>query len=113
MAYKFENMKIPRELDRRVKLTDEQKAEIRDKYKTGFCSQRSLATEYHVSRRLITFVLDDEKAKRASELLKARKADGRYKPTKEEWAAIQREHRQYKRKLYLEGKLIDCTSVVA
>ena len=96
---------MSKEQDRRIKLTDGQREEIRNKYATGFYSQRTLATEYHVSRRLITFILDEEKAKKAAEQLKERRSDGRYKPTKEEWAATIREHRQYKQKLYVEGKL--------
>lgn len=105
MPYKSEKMKLSKEQDRRIKLTDEQREEIRHKYSTGLYSQRKLAEEYNVSRRLITFILDEEKAKRAKELLKERKADGRYKPTKEEWAETIREHRQYKHRLYKEGKL--------
>lgn len=107
MPYKSEKMKLSKEQDRRIKLSDEQKEEIRNKYATGLYSQRGLAIEYHVSRRLISFVLDDEKAKRAAEQLKQRRADGRYKPSKEQWAATMKEHRQYKQRLYMEGKLTD------
>lgn len=107
MPYKSEKIKLSKEQDRRIKLSDEQKEEIRAKYATGLYSQRGLAIEYNVSRRLISFVLDDEKAKRAAEQLKERRADGRYKPSKEQWAATMKEHRQYKQKLYKEGKLTD------
>lgn len=105
MPYKSEKIKLPKELDRRVKLTDEQRKEIRDKYLTGTYSQRTLAKEYNVSRRLITFILDEEKRKRNADLFKERRADGRYKPTKEDWANTVKEHRRYKQELYLEGKL--------
>ena len=105
MPYKSEKIKLPKELDRRVKLTDEQRKEIKNKYATGLYSQRTLAKEYNVSRRLITFILDEEKQKRNAELLKERKLDGRYKPTKEEWAKTVREHRRYKQELYLKGEL--------
>lgn len=105
MPYKSEKIKLSKEQDRRIKLTDKQRIEIKEKYATGFYSQRKLAAEYHVSRRLITFVLDEEKAKKAAEQLKERRADGRYKPDKEAWAATIREHRQYKQRLYVEGKL--------
>ena len=105
MPYKSEKIKLPKELDRRIKLNDEQRKEIRDKYATGLYSQRSLAAEYHVSRRLITFVLDNEKYKKCAEQFKERRLDGRYKPTKEKWNETMRNHRQYKRKLYEEGKL--------
>ena len=107
MPYKSEKIKLSKEQDRRIKLSDEQKEEIRAKFATGHYSQRGLAIEYNVSRRLISFVLDDEKAKRAAEQLKERRADGRYKPSKEQWAATMRNHRQYKQQLYMEGKLTD------
>lgn len=107
MPYKSEKIKLSKEQDRRIKLADIQKEEIRNKYATGLYSQRTLAKEYNVSRRLIQFVLDDEKKKRAAELLKERRADGRYKPTKEEWAETVREHRKYKQSLYLNGELKD------
>ena len=105
MPYKSEKIKLSKEQDRRIKLTDKQRQEIRDKYATGLYSQRGLAAEYNVSRRLITFVLDDEKRKKCAEAFKERKADGRYKPTKEEWAKTMREHRRYKQELYLKGEL--------
>lgn len=107
MPYKFEveKIKLSKEQDRRIKLTDKQRIEIKEKYATGFYSQRQLSSEYHVSRRLISFVLDENKAKIAAEQLKERKSDGRYKPTKEDRAAIMREHRRYKQTLYVAGTL--------
>lgn len=105
MPYKSEKIKLNEAQDRRKKLTDKQREEIRRKYSTGLYSQRTLAKEYNVSRRLITFILDDEKQKRNAELLKERKLDGRYKPTKEEWAKTVREYRRYKQELYLKGEL--------
>ena len=42
MPYKTEKMKLPTELDRRRKLSDEQKDEIRHKYGTGFYSLNGL-----------------------------------------------------------------------
>ena len=103
--YKSEKIKLNPEQDRRVKLNDKQREEIREKYATGMYSQRNLAEEYGVSRRLIQFILDPDKAKKNSEQLKQRRADGRYKPNKEKWAVIMREYRQYKQVLYLKGEL--------
>ena len=105
MPYKSEKIKLPKEYDRRIKLTDEQREEIRMKYATGLYSQRALAREYGVSRRLITFVIDDTKYQKCKEQFKERRADGRYKPDKKEWAKTIREHRHYKQKLYLDGEL--------
>ena len=105
MPYKSEKIKLSREQDRRIKLNDEQKEEIKHKYSTGLYSQRQLAKEYNVSRRLITFIINPEKEQRNKELFKERRADGRYKPTKREWANTMRKHRHYKEKLFREGKL--------
>ena len=105
MPYKSTKIKLSREQDRRVKLTEEQREEIRHKYETGLYSQRQLAAEYKVSRRLITFVLDSAKERHNAELFKERRKDGRYKPSKSEWAETIREHRQYKEELYKQGKL--------
>lgn len=75
MPYKSERIKLSREQDRRVKLSDEQKDEIRHKYELGIFSQRALAREYNVSRRLISFILFPEKAEVAAQQLKERKAE--------------------------------------
>ena len=107
MPYKSEKIKLTRSQDRRIKLTDEQREEIREKYSTGLYSQRALAREYGVSRRLITFVIDDTKYQKCREQFKERRADGRYKPDKEKWAKTMREHRRYKQKLYTDGELIE------
>lgn len=105
MPYKSEKIKLSREQDRRVKLTSQQREAIRGKYATGCCSQRELAKEYGVSKRLIQFVLDEEKALRAAEQLKERRKDGRYSPTKEARSKTMREHRRYKQALYNAGEL--------
>lgn len=105
MPYKSEKIKLSREQDRRIKLSPTQREEIKEKYSTGLYSQRALAREYNVSRRLITFVLDDKKYQKAKEQFKERRADGRYKPDKEKWAETMREHRHYKQKLHLDGEL--------
>lgn len=105
MPYKSEKIKLSREQDRRIKLTEKQRTEIKEKYANGFYSQRKLASEYNVSRRLISFVLDENKANKAAEKLKERRSDGRYKPSKDEWAATMKEHRQYKQNLYVNGEL--------
>ena len=105
MPYKSEKIKLPREYDRRIKLDDEQRDEIRHKYSTGTYSQRQLAAEYNVSRRLISFVLDDSKRQRCAEQFKERRKDGRYTPSKEEHNRISKEHRRYKQELYKQGKI--------
>lgn len=105
MPYVSEKIKLPRELDRRVKLTEEQRQEIREKWESGLTSKHKLAEEYKVSRRTIQMILDPELKERLYEASKRRHSDGRYAYSKEEWAAVQREHRAYKQKLYVEGLL--------
>ncbi|KAB5255299.1 hypothetical protein F9959_18930, partial [Bacteroides stercoris] len=56
MPYKSSGIIISgTQYDRRQKLTPFQKAEIFHRYMTEAVSQRQLAREYGVSRRLITF----------------------------------------------------------
>jgi hypothetical protein len=57
MPHKLDKKNLPRHLDRRVKLTDEQREEIRKSSE----SQRVLAARFGVSRRLIGFVKNPEK----------------------------------------------------
>lgn len=58
MPFKFETkkLKIPKEFDRRRKLSDEERKEIKELY--GTISQRKLAKMFNVSRRLIVFIGD-------------------------------------------------------
>ncbi len=64
MPYKSEKIIIRgSQYDRRQKLTPEQKSEIAFRYATTDISQRKLAEEYGVSRRLITFIVNPEEDK--------------------------------------------------
>lgn len=102
MPYSHCKQLIPKEYDKRIKLKEEQKEEIKVKYKTGLYSQRKLATEYNVSRRLITFIIDDKKLQRQKEL---RKEKNYY--DKDKHREYMKNHRHYKQELKLQGKLID------
>lgn len=105
MPYKAEKAGLIKpEDDKRVKLTDEQREEIRELYKLPDYSQRRLAGQFGVSRRLITFILDPEKAKRQKEQFAERQKDGRYYDKDKHTESV-REHRHHKHKLYQEGKL--------
>ena len=46
MPYKSEKLKLNETQDRRRKLTDEQKEEIKRIYKSGVCGQRPLAKQF-------------------------------------------------------------------
>jgi len=89
-----------KDLDRRIRLTDEQRKEIAEN--KGMLSQRKLAKLYGVSRRLIQFILDPTKHK---ENLKRREERGGtmayYDKVKHREAM--KEHRNYKKLLYQKG----------
>lgn len=53
MPYKSEKIKLPKELDRRVKLTDQQREEIKELYGTGCYSLNGLAKQYGVSKKTV------------------------------------------------------------
>lgn len=106
MPYKSDKIKIAgTSYDRRVKLTDGEREEIKYLYKTSVHSQRKLASMFNVSRSLIAMVLNPERLQRARELFKERRKDGRYNVSRKERARIIREHRRYKRQLFVEGKI--------
>lgn len=90
--------------DRRVKLNDAQREEIKELRKLGL-SYRVIAERYEVSKKLIIMVCNPDIAERNRIASMERHREGRYTPTKEEWASTMREHRQYKEKLYKEGKI--------
>ena len=103
MPYKSEKLKLSETQDRRRKLTDEQKEEIKRIYKSGICGQRPLAKQFGVSRSLIQIIVNPNIAERKKQRIKEHWRD--YRPTKEEWAETMKEHRHYKQELYLKGEL--------
>lgn len=107
MPYKFESekMKMRREDKKNIKLTLEQRAEIKALYASGQYSQRELARKFNVSRTLIQLYSNDEKLKRHKELYKKRQLDGRYY-NKEREREYAKTYRKNKKELYLKNKLI-------
>lgn len=103
MPYKSERIKLTPNQDRRRKLTDEQKEEIKKLYATGLVGQRPLAKQFGVSRSLIQVIVNPEIAEKKKQRIKEHWRD--YRPSKEEWAETIRKHRHYKQELYLKGEL--------
>jgi DNA invertase Pin-like site-specific DNA recombinase len=103
MPYKSEKIKLSPTQDRRRKLTDEQKEEIKRLYATGLVGQRPLAKQFGVSRSAIQVIVNPEIAEKKKQRIKEHWRD--YRPSNEEWAATMREHRHYKQRLYLKGEL--------
>lgn len=101
MPYKCEKIKL-NEYDRRRKLSDEDKKNIIKEYKTGLFSQRNLAEKYNVSKSMIAIIVNPERAAKVKQRIKEHWKDysDRAKLTKSA-----KELRQYKQKLYLEGKI--------
>lgn len=98
MPYKFQTDKIPmpREFDKRVKLSEQDKIDIVELYKSGNTSQRKLARQFDVDKRTIQFVLDPKKKE---ENLKRRDERGGSKIyyDKEKNTESVRKHLRYKR----------------
>lgn len=107
MPYIFEKekIKIKKEDDRRIKLTEDDKEEIRKLYKTGMYSQRQLATMFNVSRRSIQFAVNPDSYQKSLEQFKERQKDGRYY-NKDAHTKYVREYRQRKKELYDLGELV-------
>lgn len=103
MPYKSEKMKLSETQDRRRKLTEAQKAEIKDLYSTGLYSLNKLAKRFDVSKKTILLIVNPESAVKSKQYRKDNWKE--WQRTGEEWNKIQREHRAYKNKLYKEGKL--------
>lgn len=106
MPYKSEKIKIAgTQYDRRRKLTDDQRALIKWLHEEEQVSYNKLAAQFGVSKRLIIFVCKPESAEKCKKRFKEQKKAGKWKVTKEEWAAVIREHRRYKHNLHKEGKI--------
>lgn len=103
MPYKAEKMKLKGLQDRRKRLTDEQREEIRELYGTGLYSLNDLAKKFNVSKKTVLLIVNDESAKRAKEYRKEHWKE--WKSTKEEHREAIKKTRRYKHKLYVDGKL--------
>ena len=103
MPYISEKIKLPEKYDRRRKLTEEQKQEIKDKYSTGFYSLNGLAKEYSVSKKLILIIVNPESKRKNDQRIKDHWRD--YQETGEDHNKTMREHRHYKQELYKRGKI--------
>lgn len=88
--------------DRRRKLTDEQKEEIKEKYGTGFYSHRTLAQEYGVSKRTVTNIVNPVTAQKNKDRIKAHWKD--YQQHGQERAETMKKHRAYKKQLLDAGE---------
>ena len=81
MPYKSEKIKLKGLQDRRKKLTDEQREEIKKLYGTGCYSLNGLAKEYGVSKKTILLIVNPESKRKNDERIKDHWRD--YVPTKD------------------------------
>ena len=108
MAYTFEKkkMKIPRKYDRRIKLTEEDRSNIRKLYFEEGYAIRAVARIYKdkCCRRNIQFILFPERLEKANQ-----NRDWKRYYTKEKGKEYMKKYREYKKTLYdkelLRGKL--------
>lgn len=104
MPYISEKLRLSETQDRRRRLTTEQQEEIRKLYATGLYSWRQLAGMFGCSKSRIGQIVNPERDAKVKARMKEHWRD--YQQTGKEWNEVQKEHRQYKQKLYLEGKLV-------
>ena len=105
MPYKIEKIKLKGLQDRRKKLTDEQRKEIKELYGTGCYSLNGLAKRFAVSKKTILLIVNSDSAERAKQYRKENWKN--WQGTKEEHRESIKKTRHYKHQLYKEGKLKD------
>ena len=98
MPYAHRKKKIPRELDRRVKITEMQHENIKTMYFFERLAQREIARQTRVSRRMVSFILFPEREIICKQQHKERRKDGRYYNPKT-WPKVMKEHRHYKQSI--------------
>lgn len=103
MPYKSEKIKLKDTQDRRRKITDVQREEIKELYKTGLYSWNTLADKYGVSKGTIGVIVSET---RQASIKKYNKENWKDKalPRELQTEAI-RKTRRYKQELYLKGEL--------
>jgi len=83
--------------DRRIRLSESDKKEIIDAWRSGV-SIHQLSRDYHISRRTIQFILFPERKERNYEL-RTQRGGSKIYYDRNKWRAIMRKHREHKRQL--------------
>ncbi len=103
MPYKSQDIKLPRNLDRRVKVTEEDKENIRSLYKkVGVVREVARQFEHICSRRMIQFILFPERLSHLSEMHRKAQHWKTYFNRKQLTTAV-RNLRHYKHNLHSKG----------
>lgn len=103
MPYKSEKIKLKGLQDRRKKLTDEQREEIKELYGTGCYSLNDLAKKFGVSKKLILLIVNKDSAEKAKQYRKENWKE--WQQTREEHSKAIKNTRRYKHSLMLKGEL--------
>ena len=103
MPYKSEKIKLQGLQDRRKRLTDKQREEIKALYETGCYSLNGLAKRFEVSKKTILLIVNEESAEKARQYRKEHWKE--WQGTKEEHREAIKKTRRYKNELYKSGKL--------
>lgn len=102
---KAQTIRLDESLDRRIRVTENQKQEIRKLYASGNVSHSELARMYSCSKALIGMIVNPERAKSVSERFKANWKKYAERRGKAYHAAQVRHTRRYKYRLYKDGIL--------
>lgn len=94
----IDNYRVTYKHDKRVKLTNKEREQIKELRASGM-KQQAVADHFNVSRRTVQFICDPQKLKENLEKRKERGGSMIYY-NKDIHAAAMRRHREYKRQLY-------------
>ncbi len=103
MPYKSQKIILPSKFDRRIKIPKSEHKAIKQAYKQGEAI-RAIARRYKVDKRLIQFILFPERQK-LNYIHRLERGGSKQYYNKDKWRETQKEHRSYKQKLYLQGKI--------
>lgn len=99
----IDELRTGKEHDRRIKITELDKTEIKRLKKEG-SGIRELARKYGVDKRLIQFIIYPERQQKNLEDREKRGGSKQYY-NKDKWKETMREHRAYKKELLKKGLL--------
>ena len=103
MPYKSEKIKLKGLQDRRKRLTDEQRKEIKELYGTNHYSLNDLAKRFEVSKKTILLIVNSDSAEKAKQYRKEHWKEWQRKGEEHNRAIMNT--RKYKYELYKDGKL--------
>ena len=104
MPFKSDTIPLRGFQDRRRKLSEEQKKEIRKMYATGRFSLNDLAVIFGVSKKTVLLIVNPHSAAVSRQYSQENWKN--WQQTGEKRALIVKEHRRYKHDLFMKGELL-------